>query len=71
LDFTSIDRILLSGDYPFHRLGREDIGEFLAALPDRSDQQKLAHANAESLYGLEPPSPAGGDPAATPGRERS
>jgi predicted TIM-barrel fold metal-dependent hydrolase len=62
LDFTSIDRVLLSGDYPFHRLDRADIAGFLAALPDHCDRQKLAHANAEALYGLQPPSPAAGEP---------
>jgi uncharacterized protein len=57
LDFTSVDRILLSGDYPFHRLHAATIADFLHTLPDRTDQHKVAHANAESLYGLElPPS---------------
>jgi hypothetical protein len=53
LDFTSVDRILLSGDYPFHRLDAATIAEFLQTLPDRDEQQKLAHANAEVLYGLQ------------------
>jgi predicted TIM-barrel fold metal-dependent hydrolase len=53
LDFTSVDRILLSGDYPFHRLDAPSITEFLQRLPDRDDQQKIAHANAEVLYGLQ------------------
>jgi predicted TIM-barrel fold metal-dependent hydrolase len=52
LDFTSADRILLSGDYPFHRLDAATITDFLQTLPDRDDQQKIAHANAEVLYGL-------------------
>jgi predicted TIM-barrel fold metal-dependent hydrolase len=52
LDFTSIDRLLLSGDYPFHRLGARDIAAFLEALPDREDREKLAYANAASLYRL-------------------
>jgi predicted TIM-barrel fold metal-dependent hydrolase len=51
LDYTSIDRILLSGDYPFHRLGAAAIAEFLQTLPDPEDRAKVAHANAESLYG--------------------
>jgi predicted TIM-barrel fold metal-dependent hydrolase len=55
LDFTSVDRILLSGDYPFHRLDATTITDFLQTLPDHGDQQKIAHANAEVLYGLEPP----------------
>jgi uncharacterized protein len=52
LDYTSVDRILLSGDYPFHRLDAAAITGFLQTLPDRDDEQKIAHANAESLYGL-------------------
>jgi predicted TIM-barrel fold metal-dependent hydrolase len=53
LDYTSVDRILLSGDYPFHRLDAPTIDNFLQTLPDLDDQQKIAHANAEALYGLE------------------
>jgi uncharacterized protein len=55
LDYTSVDRILLSGDYPFHRLDAPTIDNFLQTLPDLDDQQKIAHANAEALYGLEQP----------------
>jgi hypothetical protein len=58
LDFTSVDRILLSGDYPFHRLDAATIADFLQTLPDRDDRQKIAHVNAEVLYGLRP-SPRG------------
>ncbi|HWH10680.1 MAG TPA: amidohydrolase family protein [Solirubrobacteraceae bacterium] len=72
LDFTSVDRILLSGDYPFHQLDAPGIADFLGTLPDRADRQKIAHANAEALYGLEaPPSGAAGDPAGQRVRERS
>jgi hypothetical protein len=53
MDFTSVDRILLSGDYPFHRLDVAAVTGFLETLPDRDDQQKIAHANAEVLYGLQ------------------
>lgn len=52
LDFTSIDRLLLSGDYPFHRLGAEDVATFLQALPDPADRERIAHANAAALYRL-------------------
>jgi predicted TIM-barrel fold metal-dependent hydrolase len=52
LDYTSVDRILLSGDYPFHRLDAPTLENFLQTLPDLDDQQKIAHANAEALYGL-------------------
>ncbi|HEY6499993.1 MAG TPA: amidohydrolase family protein [Streptosporangiaceae bacterium] len=52
LDHVSVDRILLSGDYPFHRLDRPAIADFLSTLPDREDQEKIAHTNAEKLFGL-------------------
>jgi uncharacterized protein len=58
LDFTSVDRILLSGDYPFHRLDAATLADFLGTLPGREDQHKVAYANAQALYRLEP-SPEG------------
>lgn len=61
LDFTSIDRILLSGDYPFHRDDADSITGFLQSLPDHDHQHKVAHVNAERLYGLE--SSGSGEPA--------
>ena len=54
LDFTSIDRILLSGDYPFHRLDAAEMTGFLETLPDPADRQKIAHVNAAALYDLAP-----------------
>ncbi len=51
LDFIDTDRILLSGDYPFHRLKAEGVEEFLSTLPD-ADRRKIAHGNAEDLFGL-------------------
>lgn len=54
LDFTSVDRLLLSGDYPFHRLDAVAITDFMGTLPSLADQHKIAHGNAESLYGLPP-----------------
>jgi predicted TIM-barrel fold metal-dependent hydrolase len=54
LDFTSIDRIVLSGDYPFHRLDADHITAFLETLPTAADREKLAHRNAEALFGLDP-----------------
>jgi predicted TIM-barrel fold metal-dependent hydrolase len=53
LDFTSVDRILLSGDYPFHRLGATAITDFLETLPDPQAREQIAHANAAALYVLE------------------
>jgi hypothetical protein len=52
LDFTTADRILFSGDYPFHRLDAEQVEGFLAELPDEESRRKVASANAEALYGL-------------------
>jgi hypothetical protein len=54
LDFTSVDRILLSTDYPFHRVSAANITEFLDELSSKDQQHKVAYANAESLYGLDP-----------------
>ncbi len=54
LDFTTVDRILLSGDYPFHRLDAVAITDFLETLPDHDDRERIAHTNAEALYGLDP-----------------
>jgi predicted TIM-barrel fold metal-dependent hydrolase len=53
LDHTGADRVLLSGDYPFHRLSPAAIADFLGTLPGEDDRHKIAHANAESLYHLE------------------
>ncbi|MFG2225691.1 hypothetical protein [Streptomyces sp. NPDC048644] len=55
LDHTSVDRILLSGDYPFHRIEAATVSDFLRTLPDHDDRHKIAHADAESLYGLDRP----------------
>ncbi len=53
LDFTTVDRILLSGDYPFHRLDAATLTEFLETLPDPADRDKIAYTNARRLYRLE------------------
>jgi hypothetical protein len=55
LDFTTVDRILFSGDYPFHQLDAAGITEFLETLSEPDDRRKVAHANAEALYRLETP----------------
>ncbi|MGH3195779.1 MAG: hypothetical protein ACRDNT_07565 [Streptosporangiaceae bacterium] len=49
-DFTTTDRILLSGDYPFHRLDPKEISAFPDTLPEPADQQKIAHRNAQALF---------------------
>ncbi len=61
LDFTTADRILLSGDYPFHRLGPTAVRQFLDTVPDTEDRRKIAHANADALYGLATVSDRPGD----------
>ncbi len=53
LDYTTPERILLSGDYPFHRLDRAAISDFLGTLADPEGRERIAHSNAETLYGLE------------------
>jgi uncharacterized protein len=53
LEYTSPDRILLSGDYPFHRMDTTEMTALLDVLPDPEDREKVAHGNAEALYGLE------------------
>ena len=50
LDHVSAERILLSGDYPFHRFEAGSITSFLANLSDEDDRHKIAHGNAETLY---------------------
>jgi predicted TIM-barrel fold metal-dependent hydrolase len=57
LAYTTIDRILLSGDYPFHRLDAAAITDFLETLPDRGDREKIVHTNAETLFCLSPTPP--------------
>nr|WP_264085104.1 amidohydrolase family protein [Kibdelosporangium phytohabitans] len=52
LGFTGADRILLSGDYPFHRLDPGTVTAFLGTLPGSEDRHKIAYANAEALYHL-------------------
>lgn len=53
LDFTSVDRILLSTDYPFHKVSSAGVTTFLAELSSTDERRKIAHANAEALYRLE------------------
>jgi len=63
---TAALRLILRGtfDYPFHRLDAATIADFLGTLPDREDQEKIAHTNAEVLYGLGQPASAADDLAA-------
>jgi predicted TIM-barrel fold metal-dependent hydrolase len=52
LEVTTIDRIVLSGDYPFHRIDADAIDAFLSTLTDPSDREKVAHQNAATLFDL-------------------
>ncbi|RZT86146.1 hypothetical protein EV383_3035 [Pseudonocardia sediminis] len=52
LEYTTADRILFSGDYPFHRGTADELTALLETLPDQDDRERIAHANAETLYGL-------------------
>nr|WP_304787731.1 amidohydrolase family protein [Patulibacter sp.] len=52
LDVTTADRILLSGDHPFHRLDAAHVARFLEAIPDADDRRRIAHGNADALFGL-------------------
>jgi predicted TIM-barrel fold metal-dependent hydrolase len=52
LDFTSIDRVLFSTDYPFHQPGAVAVGQFFDAIPDPADRSKIASGNAEALFRL-------------------
>jgi uncharacterized protein len=52
LEYTTVDRIMLSGDYPFQEFDEASAAELLTALPDPADRRKLAHTNAEALYRL-------------------
>jgi predicted TIM-barrel fold metal-dependent hydrolase len=52
LEVTSADRILFSGDHPFHRLDADAVTGFLQAVPDPDDRERIAYRNAESLFGI-------------------
>ena len=49
LDFTSIDRILFSTDYPFQHVAAPAVQRFLTCVPRPPDREKLAFRNAERL----------------------
>ncbi|UZJ24015.1 amidohydrolase family protein [Rhodococcus antarcticus] len=53
LELTTVDRILPSGDHPFHRLDPASTAAFLDLLPEPADREKGAHANAETLVAIE------------------
>jgi predicted TIM-barrel fold metal-dependent hydrolase len=52
LSVTTVDRLLFSTDYPFHRPTREDIATFLGHFASDTDREKFSSANAAALYGL-------------------
>lgn len=62
LDFSGVDRILLSGDYPFHRLDAAAIAEFLGAVSTwRTGRRSLtptpSRSTAWSVTGWAPDTP--------------
>jgi predicted TIM-barrel fold metal-dependent hydrolase len=52
LDFTGVDRVLFSTDYPFHRPVAAAVEQFFDAIPDPSDRSKIASGNANALFRL-------------------
>lgn len=52
LDFTGLDRILFSTDYPFAHVDRVVVDRFLSVLPDEPDRQQVAWRNATRLFNL-------------------
>ncbi len=49
LDFTTIDRLLFSTDYPFARADAPAIQQFLAAVRHPADREKFGYRNADRL----------------------
>jgi hypothetical protein len=52
LEVTTNERIVLSVDYPFHRIDTNAIDTLLSTLPDPSGQEKVAHHHAATLFNL-------------------
>ncbi|MFI1769550.1 amidohydrolase family protein [Streptomyces sp. NPDC020800] len=52
LSVTTVDRLLFSTDYPFHRPTREDITTFLGRFASDTDREKFSSGNAAALYGF-------------------
>jgi predicted TIM-barrel fold metal-dependent hydrolase len=52
LDFTSVDQVLFSTDYPFHQPDAAAIKLFFDAITNPSDRTKIAAGNAEALFRL-------------------
>jgi predicted TIM-barrel fold metal-dependent hydrolase len=53
LAVTTADRILFSTDYPFQTPTRQEIDDFLLALPDDDARTAFAYGNAKRLFGIE------------------
>lgn len=49
LEATTIDRLILSTDYPFHQPSKAALDAFLAELPSDADRKKFTHGNARKL----------------------
>ncbi len=53
LDFTTIDRLMFSTDYPFAHVDGPAIQQFLATVPHPPDREKIAYRNAERLLRIQ------------------
>jgi predicted TIM-barrel fold metal-dependent hydrolase len=52
LDFSTVDRVLFSTDYPFHRPDAAAVQRFFDAIGDPADRVRIAAGNAGTLFGL-------------------
>ncbi|WP_405751905.1 amidohydrolase family protein [Streptomyces sp. NBC_01411] len=52
---TTVDRLLFSTDYPFHRPGATDVQKFLAEFETDEDRDKFTAGNARKLFGIDSP----------------
>ena len=55
---TTVDRLLLSTDYPFQRPTQPDIEQFLAEFDTDEDREKFTGGNARRLFRLDVPASA-------------
>ena len=55
LDFTSIDRLIFSTDHPFAHVDAAAITRLFDSVPDPTDRDRFAWANAAELLRIPPP----------------
>ena len=53
LSVTTVDRLIFSTDYPFHRPTREEIGSLLDEFGSDEERRKFSSANAAALFRLD------------------